>query len=241
MILNVRPAFYRDATHRAWGHLGLPIVDAPLLVPQKIPSAVPAAIQFDAIVFTSQLAVDAFDATDAWREKRVFAVGAATALAATNAGYREVVCTGQDAADLTATLAADRSLRVIYPSAVEVAADLARAFPDRVTRVPVYRTDISPELPSAVVQELRAASYVFVPLLSRRSARAAQLAFTNAGLSRATVNATSVAISLAALDMSDRAPWRAQTVAAEPTVAGVAEEIARHAGSLMAGSLMKAA
>ncbi len=72
----------------------------PVLISEPTGAVVPAPADYDAIVFTSQVAVATFPETPAWREKTAYAVGASTADAARAASFTQTVQTGVDAVDL---------------------------------------------------------------------------------------------------------------------------------------------
>lgn len=94
----------------------------------------------DALAFTSANAVTAFAALSDRRDRRVFAVGEATAAAARAAGFAAVDSADGDVRTLAAHIAASGfEGTVLHPGATEPAGDLAAAGLS-VRAVPVYET-----------------------------------------------------------------------------------------------------
>lgn len=217
MILNLRPACYRESFHRAFAGLGPEIVDLPILTPEPTFVACPAADGFDAIVLTSQIALDFMTPTEAWRHLPVFAVGEATARAAQKAGFPRVHDGGGDAASLTQRLAAAQFQRALYPSAAEAAVDVSAAFPGRIVRVPVYRTTAREDVPADVADAIRGSRVVLAPIFSRRTGLAFSATAKRAGLKDAVI---AVGISWAAITI-DHPGWSGAIVAERPTEAAI--------------------
>lgn len=220
ILLNTRPAFYRERFHRAFADMGWPILDCPVLAPEPTHAPLPPSADFDAVVFTSQVAVAMLEDRDAWREKTAYAVGPGTADAAREAGFARTVQTGFDAADLVRHLAAAGFRRALYPSAAEVSADIALA-DARVTRVPVYRMTPRGDLPADLLAAVRAGRPVLVPLFSKRSAAALADLLRRAGVTPGNARVVAVAISAEALG-PDAGPWQGRGVADKPTLESVA-------------------
>jgi uroporphyrinogen-III synthase len=195
VILNTRPSRYQAAFADAFEALGHEIVSAPMLSVEHINTEIPPAEGFDAVIFTSQVAVNFFPQDEAWRHKHVFAVGTATAKAAEDAGFRRVTCTGEDAADLLAALNTAEFKQALFPSARDVAADLSTSLPGRITRVVTYAALPTPYLRASLVHRLKAGEFTVVPLFSSRSARAFREALSNEGLKPTDANIVFIAIS----------------------------------------------
>jgi len=109
---------------RALGHT--PIV-APLLDVRELGEGPPDLGGVAALAFTSANAVRAFARRTPDRSLRVFAVGAATARAAREAGFRRVLSSDGDVAALARGIAARRrELKgvILHPGAAEPAGDL---------------------------------------------------------------------------------------------------------------------
>lgn len=109
---------------RMHGHVA---IVAPLLEVQAVRGFDAGLDGVAALAFTSANGVRAFTALSLDRSLPVFAVGAATALAARTAGYRRVLSTDRDVSALAEALAARRrelTGAVLHPGAAEPAGDL---------------------------------------------------------------------------------------------------------------------
>src|SRR5262249_533985 len=131
---------------------------------------IPPPGAFDLVIFTSQAAIMFFPDAPAWLAKKVCAVGEATAAAARAAGFRQVIQTGDDAADLKRYLAGATFGPALHSSAEDVAHDLSADFPGRVERIVTYRMRARTELPAELVGPISSGCLVLAPLFSRRSA-----------------------------------------------------------------------
>ena len=112
---------------RALGHAPLVL---PLLAVQPIPDVQVDLAGVRALAFTSANGLRAFAQACADRSLQVFAVGAATAQAAREAGFRRVLSADGDVAALAEGIAARRNEiggAVLHPGAAELAGDLAGA------------------------------------------------------------------------------------------------------------------
>lgn len=228
LLINTRPQFYRARFHEAFAALGWPIVDCPLLSPAPTDAALPDPTDFDAVVFTSQVAV-ALMRDARWHGKRVFAVGPGTAEAALQAGFTDTVQTGVNADDLARFLAREDFRRALYPSAVEVSADLSLADP-RVVRLAVYRMTPRTDLPDDLLASARHGLPILIPLFSRRSAETLVELVAGADLDNLTVRLGIVAISPEVMAAAT-GPWQVSGVADNPTLDAVVaktREVAVH-------------
>jgi uroporphyrinogen-III synthase len=112
---------------RALGHIPLVV---PLLAVEKVEGAQVDLDGVAALAFTSAHGVRAFAELCGDRQLKVFAVGAATAQAAREAGFRRVLSSDGDVAGLSEGIAARRAElkgAVLHPGAAEPAGDLAGA------------------------------------------------------------------------------------------------------------------
>lgn len=226
-VLNARPVEHRARFHAAFTEALGPawrIVDCPVLTAEPLSVQLPPAGGFDLILFTSQIAAAVFPVGDVWAGKKVLAVGEATAKAARAAGFTRVIDTGKDVDDMRAYLAQDGFRQALYPSADDVAADLAQEFPGKITRLVTYRMVPRTRLDLDALAPGWNDGPVLVPLFSRRSAETLAALLSKVSLGRA--NITAVAISADALAPG---PWARTAVADDPTLAGVAAACARAA------------
>jgi len=222
VILNTRPALYGERFHQAFAALNEPIVDCPVLAPVAINVTLPPPDGFDAVIFTSQVAVTLFPSDAVWHAKKAYAVGPVTAAAARDAGFSDVIATGYDAIELTRAIALADFKRALYPSARDVTSDLELAFPGRIRRVETYAMIAQRTLPEKLLRDIAAGETVIAPLFSRRSAIALADLLNNAGIRIDTARITAVGLSAKVLD-GIPGPWRAQAVAANPTLDSVVD------------------
>ena len=215
MILDTRPAVYRARTAAAYGDAA-PIVHWPIQTPRGLgPWPDPGA--FDAVLFTSQLAVGFLP--QSWEGHKAYAVGEGTADALTARGFRRIVQTGLTGADMVNALKTADFRRAFYPSAATVSVDLASVFPEKVERRAVYEMVAEDNVPDAIAAQLTGRR-VITPLFSRASAEVLARLVAN-------VNATFDAVGISAAVFDAPGPWRKKTVAAEPTLASIATEVRR--------------
>jgi uroporphyrinogen-III synthase len=127
-ITRAQPAANATAERvRGMGHDALV---APLLAVHNLDAAEVDLDGIAALAFTSANGVRAFAERSGVRDLKVFAVGAATALAARQAGFRSVLSTDGDVAALAEGIAARRGElkgAVLHAGAAELAGDLAGA------------------------------------------------------------------------------------------------------------------
>ena len=169
-----------EATAQRLTALGHTALVAPLLEIRRLPFPPEALREAGAIALTSQTAVQALaDCDPQVRERPVFAVGAATARAALEAGFTDVRSADGDVEALTRLILASRASLggpVIHASALEPAGDLTGALNVagcQARRVSVYDTvptglGAVPEGAQAVLihsaKAARAAAAVISPL-----------------------------------------------------------------------------
>jgi uroporphyrinogen-III synthase len=235
VIVNIRPALYRERFHEAFARVGWRIVDSPVLAPEATAAELPDPSGYDAVIFTSQVAVDMLGDGSAWREKTAYAVGPATADAARRAGFSRTVQTGLDSKDLIDVLATADFSRAFYPSAEDVSADVSLGDPVRIRRMAVYRMTPSRALSADVLKFARDGGPVLVPLFSRRSARTVECLLGEAGISAQNSRLGAVAISADVLG-ADAGPWQRRGVADKPTLEAVVEKAAAMAAELAPGA-----
>ena len=119
-----------DATAARVHALGHTTLVAPLLAVEMLDNAEVDLRDVGALAFTSANGLRAFTRLSANRSLRVFAVGAATALAARQAGFKHVLSADGDVAALAKGIASRRAEiggAVLHPGAAELAGDLAGA------------------------------------------------------------------------------------------------------------------
>jgi len=235
VILNVRPANYRERFHAAFACVGWPIVDSPALAPETMGAVLPDPAGYDAIIFTSQVALELLDGSTAWKDKTAYAVGAATAEAARRAGFSKTNQTGFDAKDLAAALSDAGFRRALYPSAEDVSSDVSLDDPVRIHRLAIYRMTPAASLSPEARQAVRTGKRVIIPIFSRRSARTVARLLRDAGISAENSDISAVAISQDVF-AGDPGPWQRRAVADNPTLEAVAAKTAALAAEITSGA-----
>jgi uroporphyrinogen-III synthase len=172
-LIILRPEPGASATAAAATALGLAATKTPLFEIIALPWAAPDPALFDAIMITSANALRAGgNAVARYRHLPLYAVGAATARAARDAGFGDVRSSAGDAAALTARIVADGCLQVLHLAGRERTA--LPTVPFTVTTAIVYASAaiIDPVVPQsgvAMVHSVRAAAR-FADLIAVRSA-----------------------------------------------------------------------
>ena len=220
MILNTRPEFYRDRFHEAFAHIGLPILDCPVLTAESTGVALPGPEAFDAVIFTSQIAATMFPALGEWQSKKAYVVGPGTAGAARAAGFSDVVCTGADAEDMERQLVNELFRNALYVSAEDVTKDLSEVFSARVRRLPIYRMAPLADLPDSVLNAVRDNAQVIAPLFSRRSAATLAILLGRARIAPDSTHIYAVGISDDVF-AAEEGPWHCRAVATHPNLDAV--------------------
>lgn len=208
-VLVLRPEPGATATARAARDRGLDAVVAPLFAVHPVAWEPPAA-RIDALLLTSANAVRHGGADlEALRDRRVYAVGAATAAAARRAGFGSIVAGDGDAAAIVGVARARGEARLLHLAG----RDHRDAAVDgvRIERRIVYEARAVDRLPDAAARALPQA----VALL--HSPRAAAL-FASLVADRATI---AVAAISAAVRAAAGAGWRAVAVAQRPADAAL--------------------
>ncbi|MBT6117265.1 MAG: uroporphyrinogen-III synthase [Rhodospirillaceae bacterium] len=185
----------------------------------------PQALSLDgvrAVLATSANGVRAFARAEPGRDLPLFAVGAATAEAARDAGFRHVVTAGGDVATL-----AERVVRDLDPAAgallhvagTVTAGDLAGrlgASGFEVRRAVLYEARPVARLPAAAVAALRAGEIDGVLFFSPRTARAFVSLIRTARIAPGLRNSTAYCLSRAVAAEAAALEWRAVHVAETP-------------------------
>lgn len=147
-----------DATAARLRALGREAFVAPLLAVRILPEVEISLAGVGALAFTSGNGVRAFAKACLERSLPVFAVGAATAETAREAGFGEVRSADGDVSDLAEAIAAHRESiggHVLHPGAAELAGDLVGALARakiEARALTLYETVLAPLSPSLVGQ-----------------------------------------------------------------------------------------
>lgn len=158
----------RERGHDAW--------PAPVSRIHFLPRALaPGGVQ--ALVFTSRHGVKAFVAENAWRDIAAFAVGPATALALSAAGFSDVTMAAGEGMSLVSLLRARLSTvsgEVLHVGGEHLAVDIAahmRQSGFRARHIAMYRAHALSALPAEALAQLRSDRIATILLYSASGAR----------------------------------------------------------------------
>ncbi len=218
LILNTRAPLYQERFHDAFGDLPWAIFDCAVARPEPAGDMhTPTPRAFDALIFTSQIAIMAWVPSGGWLNKKVYAVGEGTAQAAVAAGYTNVIQTGLNVDDMRRYLATADFGTAFYPSADEVSADLSLEFPGRIRREVAYKMVPRADLPQQIITPALKGTPIVAPLFSRRAADILSGLLGKAGITADNARITAIGIS-ANVFASDTGPWRHRVAAEQPTL-----------------------
>lgn len=205
-VLILRPQPGADETAARARALGLSPVVAPLFAVRALSWSPPPAAEFDAIMLTSANAARRAGAgLAAFLGLPCYAVGEATAAAASDAGFADVRVGPEDGVALLMAMEADGVARALHPCGADhITLEPARM---RISRLPVYEAGAVEALPAGARPALAGDA---VALL--HSARAATL-FGALVPDRSRVSVAAISPRTARAAGSG---WRQMAVAAEP-------------------------
>lgn len=238
-ILVTRPAEDAAPLAERLAAAGHRVTIAPLMTIRPLAGPAPDLTGVQAILFTSANGVRAFCARSAARDHPVLAVGDATARAAREAGFRDVVAADGDVHSLAALIARrlDPARGALFHGAGQViAGDLAVLLAPHgftVRRETLYEAVAADRLPDTAREALRSDVLDAVLFYSPRTARIfAEMIFADLAtraditghLGRLIAGALSPAVAKA-LESGPWAlqsnPWQRIVIAAEPTEAAL--------------------
>jgi uroporphyrinogen-III synthase len=217
-VLITRPEPGASATAARLSLLGFAPIVAPVL--SIIPQAVRPPDRWAASVLTSRNAVQACPLS--MHGRPVFAVGTATATAASKAGFDQVFNADGDATALASLIASTMSPQdgtLVLPSAQGQGGDLAASLRQRgfrVLRRVAYRVAPVDTLPAAAASSLGKGQVAIVMFFSGETSRHFVRLLRSANLVAAIRDAEAVSISERAAVALRPLPWRRIHVAAMP-------------------------
>jgi uroporphyrinogen-III synthase len=226
-VLITRPRARAEALARRLEAAGDRVLIEPLLTIEPVAGAVPDLGGVQAIVLTSAHGVAAVTASA--RRLRLFAVGAATAAAARQAGCEAVMSAegaGAELAHLIARHCRPEDGALLHLSGAEIRPEPAaalRAAGFTVRREVVYRAVPAPALSPPTLAALRRRALDAVLLLSPRTARIAVDLVRAHGLEESLGTVAAVCLSAAVAQPCRAISWSAIHLAARPTVAALLE------------------
>ena len=246
MTLIIRPQPDADRDVALLGRYGVPALASPSMTSVPQLNKLPDAEKFSGIILTSRNAVDAitksgktniFTDTDTnahsniWAKLPAFVVGRATAAAARDAGFLNIIPGGGSGAGLLAPIECYFSgkmgsqdgrnhpnLPLCWTSAADISFDMVAALTGHdieVQRLPVYKMIANDTLDAALANKIEQGAIAAVVAMSPRSVQIFRKNLDAIGkassLARMTLIAGSAAISVAA-----GKGWQAVYVAREP-------------------------
>ncbi len=201
---------------------GLIPVLAPLLTIRNRAGVVPQLDGVQALLLTSANGARALAAATGNRELPVYAVGDATARAASGLGFDAVENAGGDVEDLARLVAENlnpKSGALYHAAGTRLAGDLARRLRKdgfTVLREALYEAKAATELPAPAKEGLAEGSLDLAMFFSPRTAAAFATLVTEAALASACELVAAYALSPAVRDALSWLPWRAIGIAARP-------------------------
>lgn len=223
MIIQTRPKEYGaggcllDLTSQT-------VLEAPALRYETVGHGAISTSDYDALIFTSRLAVQAVQARVSDRAIRSFAVGPGTADELRAAGFENVIEADGTALSLLLCLQSFNFTRALYLSAENVTLDLSQIEDLTIDRLVVYRMSPAAELPELVKDTATNPEPWLVPLYSARSCQVFEDLVGQSGLMHKAATATAVFISEKVASMSSL-PWATKIVATSCDADGMAAVI----------------
>ena len=194
MTLIIRPQPDADRDVALLMRYGVPALASPSMKRTHRTHELPESVNFSGIIMTSRNAVEAitkFDKVNAdtgrWAKLPVFVVGPATAAAARDAGFSNIIRGTGGGAGLLAPISRyftekigkqengksfNTNLPLLWPSAVEISFDLVAALSTHgvaVQRLPVYQMIASAGLDSTITDKITEGAIAAVVAMSVRS------------------------------------------------------------------------
>jgi uroporphyrinogen-III synthase len=194
MTLIIRPQPDADRDVAILKRYGVPALASPSMKIMHQPHELPEPANFSGIIFTSRNAVEAITKLDKvnsdtrmWAELPAFVVGSATAAAARNAGFSNIITGTGGGIGLVASIScyftakigkqdsrkySDTNLPLFWPSAVEISFDMVAALATHsvaVHRLPVYQMIANDTLHSTITDKITQGAIAAVVAMSPRS------------------------------------------------------------------------
>lgn len=231
-LLVTRPREDADALADALRAIGAEPVLAPVMTIEPAPDIRVDLDGVQGLLFTSANGVRAFAAKSTARDLPVFAVGDATARAASASGFAQIESAGGDTHDLAALVARTldpKAGALLHPAGRDVAGPLkddleARRF--TVRRETYYRAEFARTLPDEAQRALRDGTVDGVLFFSPRTARSFVTLVRDAGLGDALEQSYAYCLSAAVAEIAQDVQWRGVRIAAKPTQAKLLDLIA---------------
>lgn len=221
--LITRPEPAASALRTALALRGIASVLAPVLVLQARVTSLPDCAAVGGVIFTSANAVRHLpypQLPQGWAAWPCYCVGAATAAAATRAGWQKPISADGDGAALAALMLAQPTRQVwLHPCGVErrdEPATTLRAQGHRVIDWEVYDAVAATAMPQQALAALQAQGCAAALFYSPRSAQCFADLMLRAGLEHCAAGLTAWCLSAPIGQAAAALPWRAICVAATP-------------------------
>ncbi len=172
---------------------------------------------FDGIVLTSRHAAAMITDPD-WHDLPCYCVGASTAIAAKDRGFRQIITGPGDGKGLVERILADKRRSLFWPSAVDTGFNMAEALkPHGIStlRLPVYKAAHTTAWPDDVDAALRDGKVAAILMHSGRAGEHFSALMERHGLSAARQDITAIVISSRAAGLCGQG-WHNIVVAATP-------------------------
>lgn len=240
-VLLTRPhhAAHKDA--KALEALGYHTQLAPMLSITHHRPILPPATDYAALILTSPNALPPTRPASSAHSfplplpkeaysKPVFCVGHATAHAAKEAGFTQVITGGGDVRSLVPLITA-RALSCLYLRGTHVSAPLERWIQDAglpITGCMTYTAQAAQTLPPAIQHSLTHQQIDSIMFTSARCAEIFTTLIRRHGLNASVHGIKSLSISPGVLEYTKGLEWKARLCAAEPTLASLREALLQH-------------
>ena len=231
MILIIRPQPYANRDVALLKRYGVPALASPSMKGMQLHCKLPNYKGFSGIIMTSRNAVEAFVTSGhiaAWAKMPVFVVGAASAAAARDAGFLDIIIGTGGGAGLMSSIRRHISNRIgmqgidnlplFWPSAEEISFDMVAALAAHeiaVQRLRVYQMVANDELDSVTREKIDKEEVAAVVAMSSRSILIFQKNLNAAGKGSSRGDMTLIAGS-AAIAAAAGNGWQMVYVARQP-------------------------
>jgi uroporphyrinogen-III synthase len=228
MIINTRPVEYDFEMFRAFDRCGHQVLACPVMASRPLPWPKAVLDNIDALIVTSQIAVDVIARRPIPRDLPILTVGTATAFAARNANFSDVIDGGGTAEKLLSVIDVTPFRAGLYASAHHVSRDLALARPNRIHRLSIYEMEAGENFPQPVIDAFHSDEEIIVPFYSPRSFQIFESLVVKYRLGEHLTRATAVGIHERVLNNSVLR-WGRTRLAAAPDGTGMVEAMRKAA------------
>jgi uroporphyrinogen-III synthase len=228
-VLVTRPQPAADELAAALRQEGFEVFLAPMTEYVELPCDIGEISRYQALVFTSAQAAAIFAAREqAGFDMPAFAVGDATALAASKVGFRKVYSAQGDSGDMLRLLREKKETyglqRILHVCGEDTAQDLAAPLEAEgiaLVRAPVYKAQFKDTLPEDIDRALAEGDIGTVTLFSARTAAHFARILQRPGMKGVSADLEAVCLSARVAAELKPLPWRRIQVAKAPRLEAV--------------------